>query len=83
MYNTPILSAMAIVTDFLASNPSPEQILAYKFPDPLQARLDELLELNGEEALNNEQEIELDEIVQMDEMLTLLKAKVKLAKRGK
>ena len=68
---------VASVKTFLTSNPSREEILAYKFPDAIQRRLDYLLDLNAQDRLTIEQKVELDEIVNMDELITLIKAKLK------
>lgn len=37
-----------VTTDFLASDPTPEQLIACRLPDDLQARVDWLVERNGE-----------------------------------
>ena len=38
----------AVITDFLSSDPSDEELLSYKLPDDLQERLGQLLYLNRE-----------------------------------
>src|SRR5688572_2293512 len=48
MQNISLTTIFDIITDFLASEPTAEEILAYHFPDDLQARVDELVERNGE-----------------------------------
>lgn len=40
-----------VIIDFLASNPSPEQLIAYHLPEDLQTRVDKLVERNGEREL--------------------------------
>src|SRR5690242_5902400 len=40
--------------DFLASSPTPRQIVEHKVSPPLQQRLEELLDKNGEEELTAE-----------------------------
>lgn len=66
------------ITDFLASEPSPQQIIAYHLPDDLQARADYLAELNGEDQLSPSEREELDEYLKVNRMFSLLKTKMKL-----
>lgn len=44
MQNTPTRTVFSEITDFLATNPTPEEIIAYRLPDYLQERAHELLE---------------------------------------
>jgi hypothetical protein len=64
-----------IVTDFLASNPSPEAIIAFRLPDFLEERALELLERNQQGILTESERIELDEFARMEQFMTILKAK--------
>ena len=82
MLNAPVLTVFDAITDFLATNPSPEQILAYHFPDDLQARLDELLERNGEDQLTPDERQELFEFIRVDDLMTTIKIKTKLRLKG-
>ncbi len=66
------------ITDFLATNPTPEEIIAYRLPDDLQVRAHELLERNGEGELSLDERDEMFDFVRVDQMMTLLKAKMKL-----
>jgi hypothetical protein len=72
-----------VVTDFLASEPSPEELIAYHLPDDLQVRVDELVERNGEGQLTFDEQQELFDFMRADEMMALLKAKTKLRMRTK
>ncbi|MBN2303854.1 MAG: hypothetical protein JXQ72_05225 [Anaerolineae bacterium] len=78
MQATPVRSVFSEITDFLATNPTPEEIIAYHLPDDLQARAHELLELNGEGALTDTGREEMLDFVRVEEMMSLLKAKMKL-----
>jgi hypothetical protein len=78
MQNAPVRSVFGEITDFLATNPTPEEIIAYRLPDDLQARAHELLELNGEGELTNADREEMIDFMRVDEMMSLLKAKMKL-----
>jgi len=49
------------VTDFLASAPSTEQILAYRLPDALQQRAQYLLDKNREAGLMATEQQEMDD----------------------
>lgn len=78
MQNAPTRSVFIEITDFLATNPTPEAIIAYRLPDDLQARAHELLELNGEGELAAEERDEMLDFVRVDKMMSLLKAKMRL-----
>lgn len=78
MLNAPVRSVFSEITDFLATNPTPEAIIAYQLPDDLQARAHELLDINGEGELSDIEREEMLDFVRVDEMMSLLKAKMKL-----
>lgn len=71
-------SIFDVITDFLASQPSPETILAYRLAPELEARALELLERKREGSLSSDEELELMDFVRADDMMTLLKAKTRL-----
>lgn len=62
------------ITDFLAMNPSPAQIIAFKISGMAQQRLEDLLDKNGEEGLNADEAAELDAYLQARDLMILLKA---------
>jgi hypothetical protein len=78
MFNAPVRSVFGEITDFLATNPTPQDILAYQLPDELQERAHELLERNGEDELSPEEHDEMMDFVRIEQMMMLLKAKTKL-----
>ncbi len=78
MQNVPTRTVFDVITDFLATEPSPQEIIDYTMPDDLQARADELAERNGEGKLSYDEERELHEFVNADDMFSLLKTKMKL-----
>ncbi len=78
MLNAPTRTVFDVITDFLATEPSPQEIIAYHLPDELQARADYLLERNGEDLLTSEEREEMMEFMNADEMFSLLKTKMKL-----
>lgn len=78
MQNAPPRTVFDVITDFLSSDPTPDQILTYHLPDDLQARVEELVERNGEGQLTFDQERELLDFVRAEEMMSMLKAKTEL-----
>lgn len=78
MIPSPEKTIKEIVTDFLGSAPSLEEIVAYRLPDELQQRAHYLLQKNRENILTNEERSEMDEFRQLDHLLTLVKAKALL-----
>jgi hypothetical protein len=80
MQSAPVRSVFSEITDFLATNPTPEEIIAYRLPDDLQTRAHDLLDKNGEGELTPEEYNEMIDFARIDNMMTLLKAKMKLKK---
>ncbi len=78
MQNIPARTIFGEITDFLATNPTPEEIIAYRLPDDLQARAHELLDRNSEDELTPEEHNEMMDFARIDNMLLQLKAKMKL-----
>ena len=72
----------AVITEFLAEDPSDEELLAYKLPDDLQERVHYLLDLNGEDELTCEQRHELNDYIRANRMITTLKIRTELRMRG-
>lgn len=66
-----------VVTDFLASRPTDEEMLAYVFPPDLQARLDSLVEIDATSRLTAAQREELGDFRFVDDVMTRLRAKIK------
>jgi hypothetical protein len=81
MSSTATRTVFDVITDFLASDPTPDQLIAYHLPDDLQARVDHLVEQNGEGQLTFDDQQELLDFMRADEMMALLKAKTKLRLR--
>jgi hypothetical protein len=78
MQITPIRSVFGEISDFLATNPTPEEIVAYELPEDLQARAHELLDKNGEGELTPEEHDEMMDFARMDQMMSLLKIKMRI-----
>lgn len=62
---------------FLASSPSASEIVAYRPPEQLQARMRELMEKNRQGSLSIEEQSELDEFLRMNHFTSHLQAKAK------
>jgi hypothetical protein len=63
------------VIDFLSSNPTTEQIVAFKISEAAQDRLEELLYKNREEELTAEEQAELDTYGHLNHLMIRLKAR--------
>jgi len=65
------------ILDFLASTPTPEQIVAYQPSEALNQRLHELLDKNQRETITEAERAELDEFLRMNHFLKMLKIKAR------
>lgn len=83
MIETPARDEFAVITEFLAHDPSDAERLAFMLPDDLQKRASHLLYLNRESELPCEQRHEFDDFVYADNMISVLKTKIRLRQRGK
>ena len=72
-----------VVTDFLASGPSVDDLIAYRLPEALQERAQYLLDQKRAEGLTATEQQEMDEFLQIDHLLALVKAKARLKRRGR
>lgn len=77
MQAAPARTVFDVITDFLATQPSPQAIIDYYLPSDLQQRLDDLLDRNGEALLTPAEREELQLFLNADEMFSLLKTKMK------
>jgi hypothetical protein len=78
MTHTPAKTIKDVVTDFLGSAPTLDEISTYRLPEEFQARAHELLDKNRAGSLTAEERAEMEEFRQIDHLLTLVKAKAKL-----
>jgi hypothetical protein len=72
-----------VVLDFLASAPTPEEIVAYRLPHTLQEREHLLLDKFRSDLLSPEERLEMDEYSQIDHLLTLVQMQARLKLRIK
>ncbi|MCC6565600.1 MAG: hypothetical protein IT298_07560 [Chloroflexi bacterium] len=78
MHAAPTRTVFSHITDFLATNPTPQEIVSYQLPPELEARALDLLERNGEGLLSVEEHQEMVDFMRAEEMMSLLKAKTRL-----
>ena len=78
MTDAPSKTVKEVVTDFLGSAPTLEQIAAYRLPDELQDRAHDLLDKNRAGSLSDDERREMEEFRELDHLLTLVKAKAAL-----
>lgn len=79
---TPASETAAEIIDFLLSNPTDEEVLAYHVSDRAQERVSRLLALNREDTLSEAEEQELDEIERIEHIVIMLKSRVPNRKTG-
>ena len=67
-----------VMTDFLGSAPSLEEIAEYRLTSELQESAHLLLDKNRDGTLSEDEGVEMEEFRQIDHLLTLIKAKARL-----
>ena len=65
------------ILEFMLSNPTAEQIVAFRLPSYLENRLHDLLDNNSEGQLFADEKAELEEFIQIDHLFTMLKARAR------
>ena len=71
----PDIPVYAELLDFLASGPTPKQIADFKLSQPIQMRVEELLDLNRERGLTEEEAAEMDTYLKVNHIMMLLTAR--------
>jgi hypothetical protein len=71
------------LTDFLASSPTPEAILAYRLPADLEERARQLYTRQEEGSLSAEEAVEIYDFICVADIMKLLKAKIHLKLENK
>lgn len=71
------VSLLDEVLEFLASTPTPEQIIALRPSEGVRQRISYLLEQNRNGTLTADEKAELDEYLRIDHFVTLLKARAR------
>ncbi|MCY3834375.1 MAG: hypothetical protein OXG85_15280 [Chloroflexi bacterium] len=80
--DTPVRNVPDSVAEFLASDPTDDELLAYMFPKDIQARVHFLLDRNGEGELTILEERELDDCLRANRFMALLKVNTELRRQG-
>jgi len=73
-FKTPAVQTASEIIDFLATGPSPSEVMAYHVSDRAQERLRRLLAINEAGLASEAEQAELDEIEQIEHIVVLLKA---------
>ena len=81
MHNAPPRTVFDAITDFLATEPAPQEILSYHLPEDLQERAHHLLDKNAADELTEGEYHEMVDFMRADEMIALLKAKLKVKQK--
>ena len=82
MIKSTVRNPLDVVADFLASDPTDDELLSYCFSDDLQDRVHLLLDLNGEDALTCEERRELNDFLRANRMMARLKVNKELRLKG-
>ncbi len=77
MATAPEIELFDEILDFLASTPTPEQIIAFQPPENLQQRLTYLLEQNQRSGLSAQEQAELDEFLRINRLMSRLKLRAR------
>jgi hypothetical protein len=74
------LGAFEEIADFLASGPSPDELLQFHPSLQTQARAQELIERLKDGCLSEEEHAELDQFEQVERLMRFIKARIRAAK---
>jgi len=74
------LGAFEEIADFLASGPSPTELLQFRPSPQMQARAGELLDKLKDGCLSEEERAELDRFEQVERLMRYVKARIQAAK---
>lgn len=65
------------ILDFVLSNPTPDEVIAFKPSDALNARLHYLLDQNSQGQITSGERAELDEFLQLNHFMNMLKIRAR------
>jgi hypothetical protein len=74
------LGAIEEIADFLASGPSPDELLQFRPSPQTQARVEELLKRLKDGCLSEDERAELDRFEQVERLMRFVKARIQAAK---
>jgi len=72
-----------VISEFLGSAPTLEEIAAFRLPETVETRALELLERNRNDQLTPEERAELDEFTRMGHFMNRVKLQARLKLAGK
>ncbi len=72
-----------VISEFLGSAPSLEEIIAFKLPESLETHALELLERSRNHQLTSDERAELDEFTRMGHFMNRVKLQARLKLAGK
>lgn len=75
-FQTPAATTVNEVIQFLASNPTNEDLLRYHLSDTAQRRLQRLLALNAGGMISEQEQDELDELETLEHIIIMLKTRL-------
>jgi hypothetical protein len=76
-------SIFSELADFLASQPTLEDLAAYQVSDGIQRYIDELLDKNREGGLSAEERLEMEKFLAVTHVMNMTKVKAKFKLAGK
>jgi hypothetical protein len=71
------LGAMEEIADFLATGPSPDELLQFRPSPRTQARAEELLEKLKDGCMSVDEQAELDQFEQVERLMRFVKARIR------
>jgi len=78
MTDIPVLTVSVVMSEFLGSAPTLQEIVAFKLPDTLEQRALDLLARRRQEVLSAVEQAELDEFTRMGHFMNRVKLQARL-----
>lgn len=75
-FRTLAIETATEIIEFLATEPTPQEVLSYHVSERAQERLQRLLALNSAGLLGEPEQAELDELEKIEHIVILLKAQI-------
>jgi hypothetical protein len=78
MTDIPVLTMTAVISEFLGSAPTLQEIISFKLPEALEQRALELMALRRQRILSEREQAELDEFTRMGHFVNRVKLQARL-----
>ena len=78
MTDTPVLTVSVVMSEFLGSAPSLQEIIAFRLPDTLEQWALDLLTRRRQEVLSTLEQAEFDEFTRMGHFMNRVKSQARL-----